>query len=264
MKHKTSDFSIVLGKSIYYEFINHNEKSFSKPLIIFLHEGLGCTEQWKDFPLLLAQTLNFPAFSYDRYGYGKSEKISENRNTAFLNKEALEFLPELLNNLNLSNRKIILFGHSDGGSIALLYASAFPQNVIGVITEAAHVFIEDISVQGIQNVAKEYQKGNLKERLQKYHGQNTQTMAESWTQTWLKPEAKKWNIEAELPKIKCPILAIQGTDDNYGTFAQLESIRKNTSANTELFYIEGCGHAPHHQAKEVVLQKTKEFCLKLL
>lgn len=263
MEHKTSGFSIVLEKSIYYEFINQTEENCLNPIIIFLHEGLGCSAQWRDFPENISNTLKCPVLLYDRYGYGKSEKINEKRSTDFLNKEALEYLPELINNLCIQNRKIILFGHSDGGSIALIYATAFPENIIGVITEAAHVFIEDISVQGIQNVEKEYQKGKLKERLQRYHGTKTETMVESWTQTWLTPAAKMWNIEHLLPKIKCPVLAVQGTDDNYGTYAQLESIKRNTGAKTELLYLDGCGHTPHLQARERVLQKTKEFYLRL-
>lgn len=262
MEQTNSGFSLVLGKSIFYEFINFKYEDDAKPVIVFLHEGLGCSAQWKDFPAIISETLDLPVLLYDRYGYGKSEIITEKRKTEFLNSEALHSLPQLLKNLNLSDRKILLFGHSDGGSIALIYAAAYPQNVIGIVSEAAHVFIEDISVQGIMNAVSEFQNGVLKERLQKYHGTNTDKMVETWTQAWLTPEAKNWNIEKLLQNIKCPILAIQGTDDNYGTFLQLESIKKNTGQNTELLYIENCGHIPHHHAREKVLTATIEFIKK--
>lgn len=259
MSKNNSGFTKVLDKEIYFEFINYTVNDDIKPLLVFLHEGLGCSKQWKDFPRMLSEILNCPALMYDRYGYGNSQMINEPRLTGFLNNEALEFLPEIFNNLGISKQKKILIGHSDGGSIALIYAAAFPETVIGVITEAAHVFIENISLKGIQDIATKYKNGGIKEKLEHYHGNNTDSMFNSWTNVWLLPESKIWNIEKYLPKICCPVLAIQGYNDEYGTVKQLESLKKYLAEKLQILFIPDCGHIPHFQAKELVIQEILQF-----
>ena len=261
LENKQTGFISALNKKIYYELINAEFITENNPVLIFLHEGLGSCSQWHDFPKIISDATNCPVLMYDRYGYGKSEQINEPRTINFLNKEALEFLPEILKKLNLSDSKIILVGHSDGGSISVIYAGAFPENVAGIITEAAHVFIEDISVNGICLIADSENKPKWIKILKKHHGHNTEFMINSWTETCLMPEFKFWNIENYLETITCPVLAIQGNLDNYGTSAQLESIKKNVKENVDLLYIPDCGHVPHQQSTEIVKSKMTKFVL---
>ena len=260
-ENKQTGFISALNKKIYYELINAEFISESNPLLIFLHEGLGSCSQWHDFPKIISDNSKCPVLMYDRYGYGKSEQISEQRTVNFLNKEALEFLPAILKELKFENSKLILVGHSDGGSISVIYAGAFPKNVVGLITEAAHVFIEDISLNGICLIADSQNKPKWIKILKKHHGQNTELMINSWTETFLMPEFRLWNIENYLKTITCPVLAIQGNLDNYGTYTQLESIKKNVKGNVELLYIPECGHVPHQQATEIVNNQMHKFVL---
>ncbi|MBI5539993.1 MAG: alpha/beta hydrolase [Bacteroidia bacterium] len=261
--YKKTGYLSVLDKNIYYELLNTDYFSENNPLIIFLHEGLGSCRQWHNFPKEISDYTKCPVLMYDRYGYGKSEQINEIRTVNFLNKEALEFLPEILKKLHFSKSKIILIGHSDGGSISIIYAGAFPKNVVGLITEAAHVFIEDISVNGICLIADSENKAKWIKILKKHHGENTESMVNSWTNTCLIPEFRLWNIENYLHTITCPVMAIQGDLDNYGTFAQLESIKQNVNSEVELLYIPDCGHVPHQQATEVVKKNMVKFVLKV-
>ena len=263
LENKQTGFISALNKKIYYELLNAEFISENIPLIVFLHEGLGSCSQWHDFPKNISDNTKCPVLVYDRYGYGKSEQINEPRTVNFLNKEALEFLPVIVKELKFENFKLILVGHSDGGSIAIIYAGAFPKNVVGLITEAAHVFIEDISVNGISLIADSKNKPKWIKILRKHHGENTEKMINSWTQTCLIPEFRFWNIENYLKTITCPIIAIQGELDNYGTFAQLESIKNNVKSNVELMHIADCAHVPHQQASEIVKNQITKFVLKV-
>lgn len=231
--------------------------------MIFLHEGLGCSEQWKDFHVNLAGKLDLPGFYYDRYGYGKSQEITEARNMNFLEEEAEIVLPELLGKLNLKEIPKILFGHSDGGTIGLLYAAKFPNETKAVITEAAHVINEEITRKGHEEILEIYKTTGLKEKLAKYHGSKTGRMFNSWINVWMSDEMKNWSIEYKLLTISCPVLAMQGTDDNYGSPEQLVGIKMHASkANVNTVLIPGCGHIPHHQAREEVERLTADFIKK--
>lgn len=253
-------FVTVKGRKIYYKIINESLINNDVPLIIFLHEGLGSCEQWKDFPDIICGNLKLPGLVYDRYGYGKSDMIKGVRNFNYLQEEGLEMLPEMIINLKIKNR-LILFGHSDGGSVALIYASQYRSNVIGIITEADHVIIEDISANGIKEAIKEYEKkdSKLKEYLIKYHKEKTDTMFYSWANNWLSDKAKAWNIIKELSNIISPTLIIQGHDDNYGSIEQIFTKMKYIKGNVEVLYIPNCGHIPHYQHKEVVQKRIIEF-----
>lgn len=257
--NKQTGFISALNKKIYYELINAEFISENNPILIFLHEGLGSCSQWHDFPKIISDNTKCAVLMYDRYGYGKSDPINEPRTVNFLNKEALEFLPAILRELKFENSKLIIVGHSDGGSIAIIYAGAFSKNVVGLITEAAHVFIEDISVNGICLIADSENKPKWVKILKKHHGQNTELMINSWTQACLMPEFRFWNIESYLRTITCPVLAIQGNLDNYGTFAQLESIKKNIKDKVNILYIPDCGHIPHQQSSEIVKSQINKF-----
>jgi len=260
---KETGFIKIFDTEIYFEFLNKQLLSEGKPLLVFLHEGLGSIEQWRDFPALLCEKVNCPGLIYDREGYGKSEKLKEKRDSGYLQKEAEIALPELLKKLSLQQTKKILIGHSDGGSIALIHAGIFQKNIIAVISEAAHLFIEDISVKGISEALIQFEEGKLKDLLKKYHGEKTDSMFYGWAHTWLNPEFKKWNIEKYLPGISAPVLAIQGQDDQYGSFAQLKSIKKHTK-NAEIKFIPNCGHTPHLQIKEEVLLIMEDFINKII
>jgi pimeloyl-ACP methyl ester carboxylesterase len=249
---------------INYELINQSLLNLQKPILVFLHEGLGSIGQWKDFPQNLCDKVKLPGLIYDRYGYGLSDPLQEKRKSTFLHDEALIYLPQLIRNLKIKN-KLILVGHSDGASITLIYASAFSETLLGVISEAAHVLLENISLEGIKKIADEYKiNESLRKRFSKYHPGISDSMFNGWVDAWLAPEFKSWNIEALLPGIKVPVLAIQGDVDEYGSYNQLLSIKKNISADVEIFYIQDCGHVPHLQATEKVLSKMADFIFKIV
>jgi pimeloyl-ACP methyl ester carboxylesterase len=257
---KNLTFLISNGHKINYEFINKSYETQDKPFLIFLHEGLGSIKQWREFPVLLSNKVGYPALLYDRYGYGKSESLREPRKTNFMDDEALKVLPEILEALNIN--KTILIGHSDGGTIALIYASVFKEKVICVITEAAHVFVEKESIEGVRSAVRAYKKGALKRLLYQFHKDNTESMFYGWADIWLSEDFKDWNIKNILPRIEAPVLAVQGKDDEYGTVNQVNSILNNVSGPAESLLIENCGHIPHFQAEEKVLNKMTEFILK--
>lgn len=227
------------------------------PTIVFLHEGLGSIGQWRDFPAALCMMTGLEGLAYDRWGYGKSDPVSLPRPVRYMHDEALTALPELLTRCSI--KESILIGHSDGGSIALIYASAYPGGVCGIVTLAAHVFVEDVTVKGIEEALQVYRTTDLPERLSKYHGANTDLMFRGWAETWLSPEFRSWNIEEHLPGVGCPVLAIQGVDDQYGTPAQVKSITEKVTGPARKLLIPACGHIPHHEARAVVLSEMNRF-----
>ncbi|MHA7059098.1 alpha/beta fold hydrolase [Aquimarina sp. M1] len=233
----------------------------SKPTIIFLHDSLGSIELWRDFPQKIGASTNGNILSYDRQGYGKSDDFSElKRNKEYLRNEA-GILVELINQLALKN--VILFGHSDGGSIALLAASLYPKKIKGIITEGAHVFVEKETLEGIRNAKIAYETTSLKKKLTKYHGDKTENVFRMWTETWLSRSFIDWNIENYLGRIQCPSLIIQGEKDEYGTLDQVYSITKKTLGKSESLIIPNTGHTPHKEAADIVIEKTMDFILNL-
>jgi len=232
------------------------------PHLVFLHEGLGSVEQWKDFPLSLCKRTGLPALVFDRWGYGKSEPCGKIGNAGYLHEEALTSLPQVL--AHFSIERSILVGHSDGGSIALMFAAAYPEKVCCLITEAAHVFVEDVTLEGIREAVQVYEDTNLRERLAKYHGDKTNLVFKRWSQTWLAPFFREWNVEHYLPKVNCPVLAIQGQDDPYGTPAQIDAIVRQVSGPSSGLIVPDCGHIPHLQAREIVTQAMTDFIGKCL
>ncbi|MCP4160408.1 MAG: alpha/beta hydrolase [Deltaproteobacteria bacterium] len=251
-------FLNILEKKIFVKELIVDE-SKKGPTLIFLHEGLGCTAMWKDFPHKLAENTGLNAFIYDRIGYGKSDLTEEKRDDFYLHNEALKYLPRIIEQTGLKD--IILIGHSDGGSIALLYASKYP--VRGLVTEAAHVFVEDITIAGIKDAVEIYKNTDLKEKLKKYHGDKTEIVFKDWSEIWLSDPFRAWNIEDCLPGITHPLLVIQGNDDEYATIKQVDSIVNKTSCSTESAIVPDCKHVPHFQSKDVVLAKITDFVSKL-
>ncbi|WP_235016367.1 alpha/beta fold hydrolase [Aquimarina sp. AU474] len=236
---------------------NPKELSIHKPTIVFLHDSLGCIELWRDFPKKIEIATGCNVISYDRQGYGKSSEFSiQKRDNDYLKDEA-KILGNIIDTLAL--KQIILFGHSDGGSIALLAAALFPSKILGVITEGAHVFVEKETLFGIKEAVISYQDTNLKEKLSKYHGDKTDSVFKMWTETWLSKDYLSWNIEQYLYKIQCPSLIIQGANDEYGTFDQVHSIVNNTSGTSEALIIPDIGHTPHKENAEIVIANVTQF-----
>jgi pimeloyl-ACP methyl ester carboxylesterase len=230
------------------------------PTLVFLHEGLGSIRQWRDFPGQVARATGCRALVYDRYGYGNSDVLREARvGVEFMHDAALNELPELLENLNIGNP--VLVGHSDGASIALIYAGTY--QVRGVAAMAPHVFVEDVCVDSIQQAAKQFESTDLPMRLGRYH-RNSRKTFHLWADAWLDPAFRQWNIEEYLPRIRCPLLAIQGEDDEYGSMAQLDAIARQAGGPCELLKLPQCGHSPHKDQPEKVLKCVVDFVQGLL
>jgi pimeloyl-ACP methyl ester carboxylesterase len=239
------------------EYIKPLAETGNRPVLVFLHEGLGSIGQWRDVPEKLCEATGCPALVYDRWGHGGSDPLTEPRRPAYLHDEALLILPQVLERCAID--KPLFIGHSDGGSIAIIYGGTYPQKVAGIITEAAHVFVEHVTVEGIKRAIEVYENMDLGTRLAKFHGSNTDLMFRGWAEIWLSPEFRDWNIESYLPYITCPLLAIQGKDDEYGTPAQVESIAGNVMGPARGSMIDNCGHIPHIQASEKVFAEMLNF-----
>ena len=225
--------------------------------MVFLHEGLGSIRQWRDFPQRVAEATGLSALVYDRYGYGQSDVLAEPRRTVrFMHDEALTGLPELLSSLKIENP--ILVGHSDGASIALIHAGA-AHAVRGVVAMAPHVFIEPICLSSIRKAAQTFETTDLPQRLGRYHRDVRKTFY-GWADVWLDPEFEGWDIRGDfLPGVRCPVLAIQGHDDEYGTMAQLDEIARRVKAPCELLKLDRCGHAPFRDQPDAVASKVSAF-----
>ncbi len=254
----TSGFVNMAGTDIQYHLAgNHNSE---KPLIVFLHEGLGSIPQWKDFPAILCKKTGLPGLMYERRGYGKSSPSGKEREKDFLKKEGEEVLPELLKRL-FPGKPHFVFGHSDGGTVALYYASRNPENLLAAIAEAPHVFLEEISRKGIYRTQQAFLKGRLKEALDKFHAPHTENVVMSWTNYWLHPDQKDWNMFEELSRIKKPVGFIQGDKDMFGTFQQAEEIGKRTHGPFDKMLLSNCGHSPHFEKQEEVIRFCQSvFC----
>ncbi len=219
------------------------------PTIVFLHEGLGCVQMWREFPQQVAEAAHCSALVYSRAGYGNSGPVSLPRPVRFMHNEALIVLPQVLDALDI--REAILFGHSDGGSIALIYAGCgHAERVRGLVLEAPHVFVEDFGLASIRSIKWEYEQGTLKQRLERYHEKNVDTAFWGWHDVWLNPDFRSWNIEEYLPKIEVPVLLLQGSDDQYGTLAQLEKIAAGCKGQVRTIVLNNCGHSPHRDHPE--------------
>lgn len=242
------------GNEIAYQLVRGEP---GKPHLVFLHEGLGCAGMWKDFPDNLCRDTGCPGLIYDRLGYGRSSASAKSRTVHYMHEYALRELPEVIDRL-IPDGPYFLIGHSDGGSIGLIHGAERPQRLLGLITEAAHVFVEPETLRGIAAKAEDYQAGML-QGLRKYHGEKTQRVIESWYETWLSDWFGAWNIEYLLPSIECPCLVIQGADDQYGTLAQVNAIVAKTSGHSQMETLIGCGHTPHRELTGEVLCLMADF-----
>ncbi len=238
----------VLGLRLEYQEFPALEDD--KPTILMLHEGLGCIQMWRDFPQQVAAATGCRVIVWSRAGYGQSDPWPELRTPRYMHREALEALPALIKALQIE--RPILFGHSDGGSIALIFAGAFPQVPRGVIVMAPHEFVEEETLAGIRVAKTAWTATDWPQKLARYHA-DAERVFSDWNDTWLSPEFRDWNIEAYLPAICCPVLAIQGEDDEYATMRQIEVIAQ-VVPGAEMLKLGGCGHSPQRDQPAAVLK----------
>lgn len=228
-----------------------------RAVLVFLHDSLGSIRQWKDFPRRLGEAAGLDALVYDRQGYGGSDPFpGARRAKSYLDSEA-DVLEKVLAELGVA--RAVLFGHSDGGTIALLAAARHPSRIAGIMVEAGHVFIEDITFAGIRDALQAFHATDMRERLRKYHGDKVDALFENWSGTWLSEEFRKWNIERCLPAIRCPVLVIQGEKDEYGSEAQVDAVVGQVGGPARKLMLAGIGHAPHREAPEACLAAAAEF-----
>ena len=232
-----------------------------RPLIVFLHEGLGSVAMWKDFPQQLCDAGGFRGLVYSRPGYGASTpRLSDERwQIDYMHRQARELLPALLHALGLDTRgsdKPWLFGHSDGGSIALIHAASFADRVAGLVVVAPHILVEEFGLASIRK-ARDVYDGELRERLARYH-HDVDSAFWGWNRIWLDPAFAAWTIEADLPRIVCPVLAVQGRDDEYGTIEQIRGIARRVT-DCRLVELADCGHAAHRDQPARLIDETIRF-----
>lgn len=260
-----SEFATIdwRGRTVQIECTWIAPEKADAPLIVFLHEGLGSVAMWKDFPAQVCEAANARGLVFSRPGYGRSTPRADDEtwDVDFMHRQAHEVLPALFAALKLDGEKPWLFGHSDGGSISLLYASRFPDKVEGLVVLAPHIFVEDKTVANIEIARTAYLETDLPKKLGRYHD-SADSAFWGWNRIWLHPPFRDWNIEAELGAIRCPVLAVQGIDDEYGTLAQIRGIAARAGGSCELLEIPECGHSPHRDQPDRVIVATASFITK--
>jgi pimeloyl-ACP methyl ester carboxylesterase len=246
-------FITILGRKLEVQRIKG--VSGETPTLVLLHEGLGSISLWGDFPSKLAAATGSGVVVYSRYGYGDSDELEAARSMKYMHDEALMVLPEVLARLSIAEP--ILVGHSDGGSIALIHAGSH-DNTKGLILLAPHVFVEEISVKSIAAARVAFETTDLPQKLARHHADAAKTFW-GWNDIWLHADFRHWNIEEYLPKIRCPVLAIQGLDDEYGTMEQLKVIEQQVKSPVELVCLSNCRHSPHRDQPDAVLKAISRF-----
>ncbi len=228
-------------------------------LLVFLHEGLGSAALWKGWPEDLCAASGCRGLVFSRYGYGAStpRPASERWPVHFMHDQARHALPAIFEALGLAGERPVFFGHSDGGSIALLYAAMYPERVKAIAVAAPHVFVEDVTIASIEQARETYLKTDLKDKLGRYH-RDPDSAFWGWNDIWLNPEFRAWNIEAFLPDIRCPILAIQGENDQYGSLEQIHRIQRQ-APQTRLCVLKDCRHSPHVDQPQATIETVAGF-----
>lgn len=231
-----------------------------RPAIVLLHEGLGALSLWRDFPEQIAARTGCRTIAYSRYGYGQSDVLQAPHGVDYMHREALESLPDLLAALDVE--RPVLLGHSDGASIALIHAGGAPRPVAGVVVMAPHVFVEPVSIASIEEARRVFETTDMKAKMGRHHADPERTFR-GWNDIWLHPDFLAWNIEDCLPGITCPVLAIQGLADEYGTLAQLDRIEAGVAGPFERLELADCRHAPHRDQSQATLDAIAGFVRKL-
>lgn len=253
-------FVQIDGHELEYQLIPAHQ--INRPTLVLLHEGLGSVSMWRDFPARLAAATGCRTLVYSRHGYGQSDVLEASFTTDFMHHEGRDVLPQLLAALDIE--RPVLVGHSDGASIALLHAGDDRHEIAGLVVMAPHCFVEDVSIRSIEAAKRAFETTDLPARLAKYHRDVRRTFY-GWNDIWLHPDFRAWNIEDCLAGIRCPILAIQGVDDEYGTMAQIEAIaaRAGAAPEVELLKLADCRHSPHRDQAQAVVDAVVRFVERL-
>lgn len=247
-------FLVAAGHRLEYRTIAARRSG--GPVLVFLHEGLGSRDLWRAFPDRVAEHTGHAALVYSRYGFGRSDPLTSQRGPEYLEVEALEALPEVLAHFGIE--RPVLIGHSDGGTIALIHAAAGRWRVRGMVIMAPHIFVEEITLEGIRQAKAAFAAGGLRRKLAPWHTDVDATFS-GWADVWLTAEFHDWNIEPRLSGITCPVLLIQGELDQYGSPAQVHATARRVSGPAEVMLIPACGHAPHVEQVELVLGAIERF-----
>ena len=249
------------GREHRIEHVKIAPERCDRPLLVFLHEGLGSVAMWRDFPRALCEATGCRGLVVSRWGYGRSSprESRERWPVEFMHDQARSFLPAFFEavGVDAATDRPWFYGHSDGGSIALIYAASFPDRVAGVIAAAPHIFVEDITVASIEKAREAYISTDLRGKLARYHA-DPDSAFWGWNDVWLDPAFRRWSIERLLPSIRCPVLAVQGEDDEYGTMAQVDGIAA-VVPQAELLKLSACGHAPHRDQPAQVIAAVTRF-----
>lgn len=237
------------------EFARHGAARPDGRALVLLHEGLGCVELWRGFPQRLHAACGLPVVAYSRHGYGRSDTLDAPRAAGFMHDEATRVLPQVLAALDIG--RPVLVGHSDGASIALIHAGRFPGVAQAVVAMAPHLFVEPVCTAAIDAISRRFPESDLPQRLGRYHADPVRTFR-GWADVWLSEPFSRWNIEADVAASRCPILAVQGTGDEYGTLRQVERIAE-LRPDTVLRVLEDCRHSPHLDRPDEVLAAIVDF-----
>ena len=227
---------------------------------VLLHEGLGSVAMWRDFPDRLHQETGMGVFAYSRQGYGRSDRCELPRPLDYMEIEASQVLPAMLDAAGV--KRCILIGHSDGGSIAALHQSVTDDRVEGLVLMAPHFFVEDLSIESIEVARVAWRETDLPSRLGKYHTYPENAFL-GWNDAWLNPAFRGWNISACIDAFRVPCLAIQGRQDAYGTAAQIEVIAQRSTAPVDIYLLDDCEHAPHKHQPEKTLALICDFARRI-
>jgi pimeloyl-ACP methyl ester carboxylesterase len=245
------------------EAVRYGPSSDRAPTLVLLHEGLGCVAMWRDFPQNLAARSGYGVFVFSRPGYGRSDPVPLPRPLSYMHDEALKVLPQVLDQAGI--KKTILIGHSDGASIATIYAGGCQDfRVRGLALMAPHFFVEDISIKSIAAAKVAYDTGDLRERLRRYHGDNVDIAFRGWNDAWLDPAFRSWRIDDYVAHIRVPILIVQGSNDQYGTLAQAELAERDAYSPVDSVILDRCGHSPQVDQPTATLDALAEFVHRVL
>lgn len=258
---KQGDVGRIAVGGVRLEYAWFGPPPTAAPTIVFLHEGLGSLGLWSDFPEAVCRQTGCGGLVYSRRGHGNSDPLERPHDVQFMHHEALVVLPQVLDEFRIAD--MILLGHSDGGSIALIYTGSGLGKPRGLVLEAPHVFNEQRIVAGIGEIRTRYESGSLRSRLERHHGSNTDGIFRAWADVWMSPEFQDWNIEEFLPDVQAPTLVIQGIDDEYGTERQVEAIKAGIGGPCETLMVPDCGHLPHVDQRDIVEAATTTFVSRL-
>jgi len=229
-------------------------KSASKPPVLLFHDSLGCVALWRDFPSKLAASLDRPVIAYDRLGFGRSDPLADRLEWAFIANEARRSLPRLRADLGFSD--FIACGHSVGGGMAIEAAAQAGPQCLAVVTIAAQAFVEDRTLEGLRRARSEFALPDTMDRLARYHGDKAAWVLHAWLDTWLSTDFADWSLEPALRRVECPLLAIHGADDEYGS---IEHPRRIAAGRGEMCILPGIGHTPHRECPDLLVETLDRF-----